>query len=247
MRWDAAAYDGDFHFVTDYGTGLLDLLTVEPPASVIDIGCGTGVHAATLADRGLDVVGVDVDPDMIARARESFPAVEFVVGDAQHLPTERLFDAAFSNAALHWMPDQAVALASIRSVLNPGAPFVAEMGGKNNVEVVDSALVHAVEALGLPTPHIRKFFPSLAQEAVLLAEAGFEVTAMQWFERPTPLSSEQAPADWTRLFRADVWSQVPVPRHGELARGINDRCEALRREEGWFIDYWRLRFVARVA
>ena len=42
VRWDAAAYDGDFHFVTDYGTGLLDLLTVEPPASVIDIGCGTG-------------------------------------------------------------------------------------------------------------------------------------------------------------------------------------------------------------
>ena len=138
-------------------------------------------------------------------------------GDAQRLPTERLFDAAFSNAALHWMPDQAVALASIRSVLNPGAPFVAEMGGKNNVEVVDSALVHAVEALGLPTPHIRKFFPSLAQEAVLLAEAGFEVTAMQWFERPTPLSSEQTPADWTRLFRADVVAGSRS-RHGELAR-----------------------------
>ena len=88
---------------------------------------------------------------------------------------------------------------------------MAEMGGKNNVEVVDSALVHAVEALGLPTPHIRKFFPSLAQEAVLLAEAGFEVTAMQWFERPTPLSSEQTPADWTRLFRRMCGRRFPFP------------------------------------
>ncbi len=190
MRWDAAAYDGDFSFVTDYGAGLLELLKVEPPASVIDIGCGTGVHAAALADRGLDVVGVDLDPDMIARARESFPAVEFVVGNAQHLPTERLFDAALSNAALHWMPDQGTALASIRSVLKPGAPFVAEMGGKNNVEVVDAAIVDAVVALGLPAPHIRKFFPSLAQEAALLEGAGFEVTSMQWFERPTALASE---------------------------------------------------------
>ncbi len=247
MRWDAAAYDGDFSFVTDYGAGLLELLKVEPPASVIDIGCGTGVHAAALADHGLDVVGVDLDPDMIARARESFPAVEFVVGNAQHLTTERLFDAAFSNAALHWMPDQGTALASIRSVLKSGAPFVAEMGGKNNVEVVDAAIVDAVTALGLPAPHIRKFFPSLAQEAALLEGAGFEVTSMQWFERPTALSSGQTPADWTRLFRADVWSQVPAPLHGELARGIDARCAALRRAEGWFIDYWRLRFEAWAA
>lgn len=247
MRWDAQSYDRDFAFVTDYGSALLDLVEVAPPASLIDIGCGTGGHAAEFARRGYDVLGVDLDAAMLERAAAEHPEVRFLAADVQTLTLSERFDVAFSNAALHWMPDQAAALRAIRGVLHPGGQFVAEMGGKDNVRIVDEALVAGVVALGLPVPGIRKFFPSVAEQSRLLEDAGFAISAMWWFPRPTRLGPGQTPADWTRLFRADVWERVPTQRHADLAALVDGGCEALRRDGGWFIDYHRLRWVCRAA
>ena len=243
MKWDAQRYDQGFGFVTAYGSALLDLLDLEPPASVIDVGCGTGEHAALLSQRGFEVTGVDADEDMVRRARALHPEVEFITADVHTLQLERVFDAAISNAALHWMTDQAAALRCIRGVLREGAPFVAEMGGRHNVAVVDAALEAATA--GLDVPAIRKFFPSVAEEAALLEAAGFDVELMQWFARPTPLAPGQTPADWTRLFRANVWEAVPEQRWAEVAARVDEGCAALRTELGWSIDYRRLGFVAR--
>lgn len=243
MQWDASKYDADFCFVTDYGEELLDLLELPAGARVLDVGSGTGVHAGALAARGFEVVGVDADEAMLARARAGYPDVTFVAADVQTMHLEQTFDAALSNAALHWMPDQAAALRSIRAVLHAGAPFVAEMGGARNVATVDQALVEAADALGLRVPAIRKFFPTLGQQAALLEAAGFDVTWMRWFPRPTPLA-DQTPAQWSQVFRADLWQAVPAERWTEFADEVNGRCEQLRSGSGWAIDYWRLRFVA---
>lgn len=245
MLWDARTYDEKFGFVTEYGDELLELLDVAPGSTVLDVGCGTGAHAAELARRGFEVVGVDSDPAMLARAAEEHPDVEFIAADAQTLELGRTFDAAISNAALHWMTDQAAALSSIRRALRPAAPFVAEMGGKDNVATVDAAVVAAAGELGVSIPPIRKFFPSVAQEATLLEAAGFDVSGMWWFPRPTRLVAGRTPADWTRLFRADVWEAVEPAQHARFGSLIDEHCRALRDDRGWFIDYHRLRFVAR--
>jgi len=244
VKWDAESYDRDFGFVTEYGHDLLDLIDVPAPARAIDIGCGTGAHAGILDERGYEVLGVDIDAAMLARAAQEHPTVEFLVADVMRLDLDVRFDLAISNAALHWMPDQGAALQSVRAVLRPGAQFVAEMGGKHNVRTVDEALIGAVVSLGHPAPAIRKFFPSVAEESALLEAAGFDVRAMWWFPRPTLLQSGKTPADWTRLFRADVWASVPVERHAQLERTVDEACTDLRGEDGWSIDYWRLRFVA---
>jgi trans-aconitate methyltransferase len=243
MRWNAQRYDSSFGFVTVHGTQVLDLLELSPPASVVDVGCGTGVHAAELSRRGFEVTGVDSDPAMLARARELHPEVRFLAADAQCLRMDGTFDAAFSNAALHWMTDQGAALRSIRAVLRDGGPFVAEMGGKHNVATVDAALEAATASLEVPP--IRKFFPSVAEEAALLEASGFDVELMQWFSRPTPLAAGQTPADWTRVFRANVWDAVPEDQRAKVAASVDAGCDALRTDDGWSIDYWRLRFVAR--
>ena len=243
MDWDAQKYDTGFGFVTAYGTELLDLLDVAPPATVVDVGCGTGEHAHELSRRGFEVTGVDADAAMLSRARELHPEVRFVAADVQALDLGERFDAAFSNAALHWMTDQGAALRSIRGVLKPGAPFVAEMGGQHNVAVVDAALEAATS--GLDVPEIRKFFPSLGQEAALLEAAGFDVEYMRWFPRQTALGAGQTPADWTRLFRANVWDAVPSDLYESVGAEVDRLCAQLQGPDGWFIDYWRLRFVAR--
>ncbi len=65
---------------------------VEPPAHVLDAGCGTGRVAIRLAELGYDVVGVDIDASMLLQAREEAPDLDWRVGDLAMLDTGQLFD-----------------------------------------------------------------------------------------------------------------------------------------------------------
>jgi 2-polyprenyl-3-methyl-5-hydroxy-6-metoxy-1,4-benzoquinol methylase len=77
---------------------LVDAL-VAPRARILDAGCGTGRIGADLMRRGHDVVGVDVDVELIAAAREDHPGPTWLVGDLSELDLAALgeprpFDAA---------------------------------------------------------------------------------------------------------------------------------------------------------
>lgn len=63
------------------------------PHSVLDGGCGTGRVAIELARRGLDVVGTDLDPDMIGLARAKAPELTWVHADLSTLDLPTRFDA----------------------------------------------------------------------------------------------------------------------------------------------------------
>jgi SAM-dependent methyltransferase len=83
-----AARGQDTHGEATFVTGLVD-----PPARVLDAGCGTGRVAIRLAELGYAVVGVDVDASMLAMAREEAPALDWRVADLAELDTGQLFDA----------------------------------------------------------------------------------------------------------------------------------------------------------
>ena len=99
---------------------------VEPGGQVIDVGCGAGQVARLLARRFTDhqVVGLDLSPDMIARARkgaEDLPNLELRVGDAMSLPLESGTVAlAVTVASIKHWPDQARGLRELWRVLQPG-------------------------------------------------------------------------------------------------------------------------------
>jgi len=61
---------------------------VGPERPVLDLGCGPGHTTAYLNSLGLAVTGVDLSPNMIAKASECFPQTQFVVGDFFALPSE---------------------------------------------------------------------------------------------------------------------------------------------------------------
>ena len=76
---------------------LVEHLGLEPGMRVLDVGCGPGRHARALAERGIDVVGVDISPRFVELAAEDAPAnATFVVGDARALPYDAEFDAVIS-------------------------------------------------------------------------------------------------------------------------------------------------------
>lgn len=66
----------------DYEIG--EIINTGNPDSrsiILDVGSGTGHHVAKLAERGFNVVGVDISPSMIAKAKENYPQYKFEIGD----------------------------------------------------------------------------------------------------------------------------------------------------------------------
>ena len=59
--------------------------------------------------------------------------VFYVQGDGAALPFTSAFDAVFSNATFHWVPDHDRLFRSIHDVLNPGGRLVAQCGGAGNL------------------------------------------------------------------------------------------------------------------
>ena len=255
MTWDALGYDAQFSFVTVHGAALIDLLAPERGERILDLGCGTGHQTAELTALGIEALGYDADPAMIARARAEHPTTPFVVGDAQDLDRTSLeaqpsahppFDAVLSNAALHWMPDQTAVLRGVRAVLRPGGRFVAEQGGVGNVARVWSAVTDACADLDLPAPDSPWVFPTPAEQSARLEGVGFRVRLALLFDRPTPLAPGATVATWVEMFgRALLAPLDPRTRDALLAR-IDARADAagLRDGEQWSADYVRLRFVA---
>lgn len=68
----------------------------NPPAAILDIGCGTGTFALNLANRGYTVTAVDPAPQMIARAvqKDADGSVEWITGLVSDLSSDASFDAA---------------------------------------------------------------------------------------------------------------------------------------------------------
>ncbi len=246
--WDAEAYDRTVSIVTRLGAGVLELLAPRPGLRVLDLGCGTGHLTAEIAAAGADVIGIDAAPSMIARARALYPHLRFEVARGEDFALAAPVDAVFSNAALHWMTRPAAVAACVARALVPGGRFVAEMGGHGNVATVVAALRQALAEEGVPPAAQPQpwYFPTIPEYAALLEQAGFEVTYMHLFDRPTPLDDCPAgAADWVRLFGGAFLAAVPPARHDAVAARVSALVRpTLYRDGRWFADYRRLRFVA---
>jgi ubiquinone/menaquinone biosynthesis C-methylase UbiE len=113
----------------------LELLRIGPGASVLDVGCGTGVLLPALAElvgSGGKVVGLDYSPELLVNARERVrqagceAVVELVEGNAVDLPfDDGAFDAAHVERVLIHVPDADAAIREMRRVVRPGGWVVA--------------------------------------------------------------------------------------------------------------------------
>jgi SAM-dependent methyltransferase len=134
-RWreqvDLAGYDERWRKMADAGQnphGEADFVAAYAPRSVLDGGCGTGRLGVELARRGVSVLGVDADPDMIAAARAKAPHLDWLHADLADLDRPERFDivALAGNVVPYVAPERrAPAVAACARHLGPGGRLVA--------------------------------------------------------------------------------------------------------------------------
>lgn len=124
--WAAGDWDGFSRTVSAVGPLVLERIGVEPGIRLLDVGTGTGGNVAIpAAQRGAEVVGVDVTPELFEHARRRAAAagveVSWVEADAQALPfADASFDRVTSTFGAMFAPDHRLAAAELTRVCRPG-------------------------------------------------------------------------------------------------------------------------------
>jgi ubiquinone/menaquinone biosynthesis C-methylase UbiE len=106
-----------------WASRVADAAAIQPGRQVLDVACGTGVLARTIADRvgSAGVVGVDVNEGMLAVAKQKAPEIEWRHGRAEALPfASASFDVVVSQFGLMFFEDRRAALEEMLRVLRPG-------------------------------------------------------------------------------------------------------------------------------
>lgn len=249
QSWQADNYDDGHDFVYEYGGDVVALLDPQSDERVLDVGCGTGHLTAEIAGQGREVLGIDASEEMIEQARANYPALEFRHVDARAFTADQEFDAAFSNAALHWIPaeDHEIVLETVRDALASDGRFVAEMGGNGNVEQIATAAVEEVRDRGYETSH-PWYFPALGEYTNRIESHDFGVTRAVLFDRPTELDDgRDGLANWLEMFGDSIFAPLDADEQSAAIQAIESRLRDSLFDsdtETWTADYRRLRFVA---
>ena len=121
---------------------------IHPEDTVVDLGCGTGADlcvAALLVGNGGRVVGIDLTPAMVEKARKNsalmdFNCVEVLESDFEHLPLpDECADVVISNGAINLSPNKTCVLNEALRVLKSGGRLqIADMVRDDSKEVEEA-------------------------------------------------------------------------------------------------------------
>jgi len=241
-QWNPKEYNKHTAFVSQLALPVVELLNPQKGERILDAGCGDGTLAVEIEKYGAKVVGVDMSSEMIEACKAK--GIEAYVGSIIALPYVNEFDAVFSNAMLHWVHDAEGAIDNIAKTLKKGGRFVAEYGGEGNANYIVSAMKEVFSK----HPEFGVFqnpwyFPSDEEYKSLLESSGFEVKYIALIPRPTPMDDI---VYWLDIFANGITEHL----NKEQFEVFKSECRDIlvntiySEDEGWILDYVRLRVEA---
>ncbi len=186
---------------------LLRQLEASEGSRLLDLACGTGILARTLAKQrpDLELYGLDLSEDMLAVARKQSSTVHWLNGHALHLPwPDGFFQRIACQQGLQFVPQRPAVLDEIHRVLQPGGQLVAacwQTVADNGAYAALLAWSRRHDFQGL-AEFIEQIFSWPAERlAPALEDAGFHPVAVQVEKMETRFPSV--------AYFLDVFSQVP--------------------------------------
>jgi len=175
---------------------------------LLDVGCGTGHHMASLRERGFEVAGIDGSGEMLDQARANNPGSDIRMADVEALPfADQSFDLVLCVEVLRYLPNSSRCISELARVLKPGGVCLATAApilNLNGYWLVNRAanLVRIGDLVRL-----KQFFTSSRRLRSQFLGAGFKMPSIRgvyfgpinWIERLVPNTLP-------RLLKA--WEQV---------------------------------------
>lgn len=247
-NWNAGLYDDKHAFVFKYGEDLVDVLKPLAGERILDLGCGTGYLTSIIATSGAAVIGIDNSLEMVGKAKMQYPHLEFKIQSATEFHFDEPFDAIFSNAVLHWVLQKEMVIDCMYRNLKKSGRIVLELGGKNNVEKIITALQNSLINHGFAENAATTvwYYPSLSEYTGLLEKRGFRVTYAAHFNRETKLNdTANGIKDWIKMFGSIFLKGIDETVVAEILNEVQAALAPTHFRNGhWYADYKRLRVIA---
>ena len=198
---------------------------------VLEIGVGTGRYAVPLQKSGIEVIGVDIAPKMVARGLEK-GLRDVVFADGARLPfRDATFDAVASNHVLHLVPDWRGVLGEAHRVLRDGGSYFSVFERHPETTMSDRYREIA-RGLGFEKPDAglhERDFPQLVPPSRVVPVAHHE-------ER---VPAEQALDAIDRGLFAFLW-RVPDDVHREVTRRMHEEFDGTIRDRSFDLEiaFW---------
>ena len=113
-------WDSDMIRNEDVIATILDNGGIRAGVQVLDVACGTGVLFPDYLQRGAQVTGIDISPEMVKVAQGKFPEITVLCGDVEETEFDRLFDCIMVYNAFPHFPDPAKLIQRLAKLLKPG-------------------------------------------------------------------------------------------------------------------------------
>jgi trans-aconitate methyltransferase len=246
--WNPDLYDNKHDFVFKFGEEVVRLLNPQKTEMILDIGCGTGELTKMISEKCGKVIGIDNSNEMIQSALKKYPEISFIHADAKNFQLNDEFDAIFSNAVLHWIPEADIMIRNANRHLKIGGRYVVEFGGHGCNYSIINTLKEQLDINKFDYTSIESmlYFPTISQYSNLLENNGFEVNLALLFDRPTELKGGiNGLHDFIEMFLNWLFKYVSDSDKSAIIKKTVDILKPqIFDDTSWIADYRRIRIVA---